>query len=199
VPGDDGAVEARLTTVLPVPLAAGRERVHASARVLLAPPDVPPPAAPPVPEREGRVRARSFYRLSRDPVALGPLFCRARWIDVRGEEACAAIEPPNVRRIVPGTTWPVFRVDPLLLDSAFQVAGSLEGYAEGFVCVPVAIASLRVGRPPRARERARARALRVRSAPPRVFYDVAVVGDDGALLLALEGLELHRLASVEAA
>ncbi len=189
-----GALEARLLSRLALPVGPGRDRLHASARVVLA---AGPPASastPPIVESEGRVRARSFYRECRDPVSLGPLFCRTRWVEIRTEQARATIEGADLRRVLANTGWPAFRVDPILLDSAFQVAGSLEGYGEGWVCVPMAVASLQIGRAPRPGERARARALRVRTEAPSVHYDVVVAGDDGALLLDIRGLELRRVA-----
>ena len=186
-----GLVEARLLKRLAIHGAP--PRVHAGARIRLARQPARDAAAP-FPEHDGVVRARTFYRTTTDPVALGPLFCRAQWIELRGTEACGTIEPPDHRRILGGTTWPAFRVDPLLLDSAFQLAGSVEGYGEGFVCVPVGLEGVVVGRAPRPGESARGRAARVRAEPPRVFYDVTVVGQDGALLLDLRGLELRRIA-----
>jgi acyl transferase domain-containing protein/NAD(P)-dependent dehydrogenase (short-subunit alcohol dehydrogenase family) len=191
----DGTVEARLFTRLAA--VAGRQvRVHARATFRFAP-SAPEPRAGAVPEGDGVVRARSFYQLSRDPVELGPLFCRARWVELRGAEACATIEPFDPRQVAApgGSAWPAFQVDPLLLDSAFQVAGSLEGYGEGWVCVPVAFERLRAGRRPRAGERARVRAVRVGEESPRVLYDLLVVGDDGAVLLEVAGLELRRVAA----
>jgi len=192
-PGAEGWLEARLTSRL---AAGAGERIHATARIRLGPAASAEPVA--LPAAAGRVRARSFYRLSRDPVALGPLFCRVRWLELAGAEATATIVAPDPRRVVAGTGWPVFQVDPLLLDSAFQVAGSREGYGEGFVCVPVGLARLRVGRPLGPGERARARATCVGAEPPRVRYDVVVAGEDGALLLAVEGLVLHRVAAAAA-
>jgi hypothetical protein len=189
-------VEARLFSRLAA--AAGRQvRVHARAAFRFAP-GAAEPRAVAVPEGDGVVRARSFYQLSRDPVELGPLFCRARFVELRGAEGRATIEPFDPRQVTApagGSAWPSFQVDPLLLDSAFQVAGSVEGYGEGWVCVPIAIERLRIGRRPGAGERARVRAVRVREESPRVFYDLVVAGEDGAVLLELAGLELRRVAA----
>jgi enediyne polyketide synthase len=198
VEGAGAELAARLVTRLPVAIPAGRERVHAVAAVRLAA-SAPEARSHAIPETDARVRARSFYRLSRDPVALGPLFCRARWIDIRGVEGRATVEAFDPRRVVPGLAAPVFQVDPLLLDSAFQVAGSVEGYGEGWVCVPIAIARLRVGRPPGPGERARVAAVRVAEDAPRVVYDLVVAGEDDAVLLEISGLELRRVASAEVA
>jgi acyl transferase domain-containing protein len=191
-----GTVEARL--VKRIAIAGAPPRIHAAARIRLG---ARPPArfAAPIPEGDGVVRARSFYRTSRDPVALGPLFCRAQWIELRGAAAAGSIEPADPAAVVGGTAWPAFRVDPLLLDSAFQLAGSVEGFGEGHVCVPVAVEAIAVGRGLRPGERARGRAVRTRIEPPRVFYDLTVAGEDGASLLEVRGLELHRLARAEVA
>ncbi|MGC3999550.1 MAG: beta-ketoacyl synthase N-terminal-like domain-containing protein [Anaeromyxobacter sp.] len=191
-----GLVEARLLKRLAIEGAP--PRIHASARLRLGERPARPGASP-IPEAEGVIRARSFYRTSRDPVALGPLFCRAQWIELRGTEAVGFIESPDPGGIVGGSTCPAFRIDPLLLDSAFQLAGSVEGFGEGFVCVPVAVQAVRVGDVPRRGERARGRAVRARAEAPRVFYDVVVVGEDGRLLLDVVGLELRRVAQAEAA
>lgn len=185
---------ARLVSRLPVAVPGGRDRVHASAIVRLAD-GAAEPRRHDIPESDRRVRARSFYRLSRDPVELGPLFCRVRWVELLDGLARATIEPADLRLAIPGVRSPAFRVDPLLLDSSFQVAGSLEGYGEGWVCVPVAVAELRVGRALGAGERARVEARRVSEAPPRVFYDLVVAGEDGGVLLEISGLELRRVAS----
>jgi acyl transferase domain-containing protein/NAD(P)-dependent dehydrogenase (short-subunit alcohol dehydrogenase family) len=191
----EGLLEARLFTRL---AAAGRQvRVHARATFRFAP-GAPEPRVDAVPEGDGVIRARSFYQLSRDPVELGPLFCRARWVELRGAEARATIEPFDPRQVTApagGSAWPAFQVDPLLLDSAFQVAGSAEGYGEGWVCVPIAVDRLRVGRRPGFGERARVRAIRVREESPRVFYDLLVVGEDGGVVLEVSGLELRRVAA----
>jgi enediyne polyketide synthase len=191
-------LEARLVTRLPVAVPGGRERVHAVATIRVAATPLEPRRHD-IPEGDGRVRARSFYRLSRDPVELGPMFCRVRWVELLGGAARATIEPADLRLPIPGVRSPAFRVDPLLLDSAFQVAGSLEGYGEGWVCVPIAVARLRVGRALRPGERARVEARRVSEEPPRVFYDLVVAGEDGELLLEVSGLELRRVASSEIA
>lgn len=197
-PRADGALAARLVSSLPVAVPGGRDRVHASAVVRLAE-GAPEPRRHALPESEGRVRARSFYRLSRDPVELGPLFCRVRWLELLGGAARATIEPADLRIAIPGVRAPAFRVDPLLLDAAFQVAGSLEGYGEGWVCVPIAVERLRAGRALRAGERARVEARRTAEDAPRVFYDLVVAGEDGEELLEVTGLELRRIASVEVA
>jgi hypothetical protein len=191
-----GLVEARLLKRLAVEGAP--PRVHASARLRLGARSTPAPVVP-LAEGEGQVRARSFYRTSRDPVALGPLFCRAQWLELDDDEATGTIAAPDPAAIVGCTTCPSFRIDPLLLDSAFQLAGSVEGFREGFVCVPVAVGAVSVGRALRPGESARGRAVRVRTEAPRVFYDVTVAGDDGGLLLRVSGLELHRLARAVAA
>lgn len=197
-PGEGGALGVRLVSSLPVAVPGGRERVHARAAVRLEA-GAPAPVQHALPESEGRVRARSFYRLSRDPVELGPLFCRVRWLELLGNAARATVEPADLRAAVPGVRAPAFRIDPLLLDAAFQVAGSLEGYGEGWVCVPIAVERLRAGRALRAGERARVEARRTAEDAPRVFYDLVVAGEDGEELLEVTGLELRRIAAVEVA
>ncbi|ACL67359.1 Beta-ketoacyl synthase [Anaeromyxobacter dehalogenans 2CP-1] len=197
-PGEGGVLAVRLVSSLPIALPAGNERVHARAVVRL---EAAAPASPrhALPDSDGLVRARSFYRLSRDPVELGPLFCRVRWLELLGGAARATVEPADLRAAIPGVRAPAFRVDPLLLDAAFQVAGSLEGYGEGWVCVPIAVERLRAGRALRAGERARVEARRTAEDAPRVFYDLVVAGEDGEELLEVTGLELRRIAAVEVA
>ncbi|ACG75205.1 Beta-ketoacyl synthase [Anaeromyxobacter sp. K] len=197
-PGEGGVLAVRLVSSLPIALPAGKERVHARAGVRL---EAGTPTSPrhALPESDGLVRARSFYRLSRDPVELGPLFCRVRWLELLGGAARATVEPADLRAAIPGVRAPAFRIDPLLLDAAFQVAGSLEGYGEGWVCVPIAVERLRAGRALRAGERARVEARRTAEDAPRVFYDLVVAGEDGEELLEVTGLELRRIAAVEVA
>ncbi|ABC83663.1 beta-ketoacyl synthase N-terminal-like domain-containing protein [Anaeromyxobacter dehalogenans] len=197
-PGEGGVLGVRLVSSLPVAVPGGSERVHARAAVRLET-GTPEARRHALPESDGLVRARSFYRLSRDPVELGPLFCRVRWLELLGGAARATVEPADLRAAVPGVRAPAFRVDPLLLDAAFQVAGSLEGYGEGWVCVPIAVERLRAGRALRAGERARVEARRTAEDAPRVFYDLVVAGEDGEELLEVTGLELRRIAAVEVA
>ncbi|WP_237758210.1 SDR family oxidoreductase, partial [Anaeromyxobacter sp. PSR-1] len=150
-PGEGGVLAVRLVSSLPIALPGGSERVHARALVRLDA-GVAEARRHALPESDGLVRARSFYRLSRDPVELGPLFCRVRWLELLGGAARATVEPADLRAAIPGVRAPAFRIDPLLLDAAFQVAGSLEGYGEGWVCVPIAVERLRAGRALRAGE-----------------------------------------------
>ncbi len=197
LPGKD-EVQASLVSTLPIEGLPERRRVHAVARFRFAS-GPPPQRSAEVAEGQGRVWARTFYRLSRDPVALGPLFCRAHWLEIQGDEIRGTVEPPDVRRILARTTWPAFRLDPLLLDSAFQVAGSLEGYGEGWVCVPMSVGSIRLGRARAPQERARVRAVRARIGDPSVFFDLVVASEGGELLFEIDGLELRRVARFEEA
>jgi NAD(P)-dependent dehydrogenase (short-subunit alcohol dehydrogenase family) len=138
-------------------------------------------------------RGRSIFHLAREPVFLGPLFCRAEWVFVGEETVEGIIRAPRQREIFSHMTKPWFQLDPLLLDAAFQVAANWDGHHHGLVSVPMGVAALVRGRPRRLPESAHVKARALGATGKDALYDIEVRGDDGALLLQVERLWLRRL------
>lgn len=171
-----------------------RDRLHHAGRYVLRRTGSAEKKQGAVPDFGSVVRARSFFHMAKDPVCLGPLFCRAEWIQVRGQEVTADVKPPRQRDVLASSSYPFFHVDPLTMDAAFQVAANWDGVANGWVSIPTGIAGLWVGRPRERGEAARVHARAVRVEDPVVHYDVDVVGAGGDLLMEVRGLKLHRVA-----
>lgn len=147
-----------------------------------------------MPEQSGRTYARSFFHMAKDPVGLGPLFCRAESIQVLERGVTGRVRAPRQRDIIRDTSYPMFQADPLLLDAAFQVAANWDGYRHGHVSIPLALGRMVLGRPRRRSEEARVRAEIAAVRDPDVFYDIFVVSDEGELLVELRGVHLRRIA-----
>lgn len=173
-----------------------QERLHHSGRFVLAR-GAAAPAKIEIPQPEGVLHARSFFHMAKDPVSLGPLYCRAEWIQVLDHEVIGAVRAPRLRDAIADTSHPRFVAAPLLLDAAFQIAANWDGHKNRVVSIPLAVGELTLGRPRRRSEGARVHARVVRVEDPDVFYDLRVAGDDGDLLLEIRGLQLRRIAHLE--
>ncbi len=146
-----------------------------------------------LPRRTEVLHATSFYESLRDPVHLGRLFGGAHWIQLFGNEATGTIEPPELRSMFSEISDPCLIACPLVIDAALQIAGSWDGYGNGFVSVPMGIESITLGRPPARDERTRAHARVVRIDHPDVFYDISIVGENAELLVKLRNVQLRRI------
>ncbi|MGQ0504708.1 MAG: polyketide synthase dehydratase domain-containing protein, partial [Myxococcaceae bacterium] len=140
-------------------------------------------------------RGRSIFHLAKDPVHLGPLFCRAEFVYVGEKSVEGIIRAPRQRDIFAKMTRPFFLFDPLLMDGAFQVAANWDGHHHNVVSVPMGAKSLARGRTRRLSESAHVRATTLEVNGRDVLYDVTVLGEDGSLLLHIHRLWLRRLSA----
>jgi hypothetical protein len=131
-------------------------------------------------------------------VSLGRLFFNARWIQLFESEASGVIEPPELRSMFSEISEPHLVAHPLVLDSALQIAGSWDGYRNGYVSVPVAIESVLFGRAPGPTERTRAVARVIRVEHPIVSYDIFIVGEDSEVVAKLLNVQLKRIGNPSA-
>ena len=173
-----------------------QERLHHSGRFLLRRGPVAPTKVT-LPEPEGVLHARSFFHLAKDPVSLGPLYCRAESIEVLDHEVLGMVRAPRQREAIRDTTYPCFVAAPLLVDAAFQIAANWDGHKNRVVSIPLGVGALTLGRARRRSENARVHARVVRVADPDVFYDLTIAAEDGDLLLEIRGLQLRRIAHLE--
>lgn len=173
------------------------ERVHHAARfrLRLRGSAVVEPRV--IEELEGTAKARSFFHMARAPVTLGPLYSRGEWIQVRDRVIVGRIRAPRQRDVSDRTSFPLFQVDPLMMDTAFQIAANWDGLGQGCVSIPYGLERLRMGRPRRRGEGARVRAEVTRVDDPDVYYDIDVASDDGELLMEIRGLHLRRITEGE--
>jgi len=144
-------------------------------------------------------RAKSIYHLARDPVALGPLFCRADWVYIGHASVEGRVRAPRLRDVFRDLTSPVFQVDPLLLDTAFQVAANWDGHHLGVVSIPMGVGRIVLGRTRELDEGAHVKARPLAEDGREVFHDLEILGEDGALLMKVERLWLRRLESTSGA
>ncbi len=145
------------------------------------------------------LRSRSVFALSSDPVVLGPQFLRAQWLRVTDNEITGTIRPPRERAIMARSAMPQFQVDPMVLDTAFQIAANWDGITHGWVSVPMAVARVQIGlRMRRPAEVTRVHARIVRLEDPDVFYRIVVFGEDDEPLLLVEDLHLRRAGRIAA-
>lgn len=185
------------STELRSPLAAklklGEDRLHHAARIALS--ELPPSSLGTYefPKRSEVVHATSIYALAKDPVHLGQLFSIARWIQVFHTEATGSIEPASISEMFAEHSAPRLLACPLLLDAALQVAGSWDGYCNGYVSVPMGIGSVTLGRLVVAGEVTRAHARVLRIEDPNVYYDISIVGDNSELVVSLNDVHLRRV------
>ena len=89
---------------------------------------------------------------------------------------------------------------PMLIEAGFQNAGLVAMELLGFSSLPVGINWSTVLRVPEADEILRLRSLQVDALADGItVHDVLVVGDDDAPVLALKGLQLKAMATVDEA
>jgi hypothetical protein len=150
-----------------------------------------------IPAHEGTVHARSFFHTLKEPLALGPLYTRTEWILVRERSVTGTVRPPRQRDMIRTTSCPLFQLDPLLVDAALQVAANWDGYRHRFVSLPIAVAQLSLGRSRSRSEHARVHAEITSVEGTDVFADVLVAGENGELLMELQGAHLRRVAQIE--
>jgi acyl transferase domain-containing protein/NAD(P)-dependent dehydrogenase (short-subunit alcohol dehydrogenase family) len=186
-------VQCEVRSPLAAKLKLAEDRLHHAATVILT-------RSPPgglgtydMPRRSGVTHATSFYASLRDPVRLGQLFSIARWIQVFDNEAIGVIEPPELAAMFAEYSTPRLVACPLVIDAALQVAGSWDGYRNGFVSVPIGIDAVVLGRKPGPSERLRAHARFLRASAAEVFYDVMVVGENSELVAKLRDVHLRRV------
>jgi 3-oxoacyl-(acyl-carrier-protein) synthase/NAD(P)-dependent dehydrogenase (short-subunit alcohol dehydrogenase family) len=186
-------VLAELRSPLAAKLKLTTDRLHHSARVVLTPTSPSSLGAYEFPRRAEVVRATSFYALTKDPVHLGQLFSIARWIQVFEGQSIGIIEPPAIDEMFAEYAAPRLIACPLVLDAALQVAGSWDGYRNGFISVPIGIGSVKLGRAPMANEQTRAHARLLRIENPDVYYAISIVGDNCERLVELSNVHLRRI------
>ena len=195
--GDEVTVEVETSSEL----ALGRSelmqrRVHHRGLFVLGPPQHPEPSpGHKFPDALPGARARSIFHLAKEPVYLGPLFCRAEWVYVGEREVEGIIRAPRQREIFAHVARPHFQFDPLLLDASFQVAANWDGYHHDLVSIPMGVDRLIRGRLRRPGESAHVKARLLQVDGDEVTYDIEVHGEDGALLLGVKALWLRRLRS----
>ena len=175
-----------------------RDRLHHRGRFLLQPVGERRGRTVAVPDLGAFVRARSFFHMSKDPVALGPLFCRAEWLQISGEHVTGEVRPERQRSILSRSSAPRFQIDPLLMDAAFQIAANWDGVVNGYVSIPTGVGSLTLGRRRTPKEHARVWARVVRVEDPVVYYDIDVTGERNEVLMEIRRLTLHRVARLPA-
>ena len=174
-------------------LQTGEDRCHHAAQVTLTRSPFASLGTFDLPRRTGVLHATSFYESLQDPVCLGRLFGGAHWIQLFENESLGTIEPPELRSMFMEMSEPSLIACPLVIDAALQIAGSWDGYRNGFISVPVGIESMRLGRRPDPAERTRALARAVRIDHPDVLYDISIVGENSELLVDIHNLCLKRI------
>jgi acyl transferase domain-containing protein/NAD(P)-dependent dehydrogenase (short-subunit alcohol dehydrogenase family) len=172
-----------------------QRRIHQQGVYVLGPPPREEPGTGKLPDALPGSRARSIFHLAKEPLYLGPLFCRAEWVYVGEREVEGIIRAPRQREIFTHVARPRFQLDPLLLDAAFQVAANWDGHHNNLVSVPMGVRRLLRGRQRRLGESGHVKARMVRVEGDDVTYDFEVRGEDGALLLGGSGLWFRRLRS----
>ncbi|HSP79010.1 MAG TPA: SDR family NAD(P)-dependent oxidoreductase, partial [Myxococcaceae bacterium] len=179
-------------------LALGRSdqtqrRIHHQGFYVLGPAPKEEPGRGRLPDALPGSRARSIFHLAKEPLYLGPLFCRAEWVYVGEHEVEGIIRAPRQREIFTHVARPRFQLDPLLLDAAFQVAANWDGHHNNLVSVPMGVDRLVRGRRRRLGESGHVKARMTKVDGDDVLYDFEVRGEDGALLLGGSGLWFRRL------
>lgn len=171
-------------------------RLHHTARVLLQR-EAPALAIREIVEPAGVARARSFFHMAKDPVGLGPIFCRAAWLRVDGNTVYGRVRAPRMRDLFAHTGSPRFQLDPIVMDSAFQIAANWDGLANQNVSIPFGVEAVEAGRMRALAEEARVMATAVKVEDPDVYYDLVVVGDRDEVLMTIRGLHLRRISKLE--
>jgi len=90
----------------------------------------------------------------------------------------------------------VFQVDPLVLDTSFQIAANWDGHHNGVVSIPISVDRITIQEVRPADRGARVRAAVVRVEDPDVIYDLVIAGEDGTAFTKVNGLRLRRVGSV---
>lgn len=171
------------------------DRLHHRGKFVFAR-ALPPPDRVEIPEGSGVVQARSFFHMAKDPIRLGPLFCRAEWLQITSQEVTGSVRAPRQRDVLRDSSYPLFQIDPLLMDTAFQIAANWDGHHHAFVSLPLALGAVTLHRPRERGEGARVHARVRKVLDPDVFYDVVVAGDNGDLLMRLHGVHLRRIGRI---
>lgn len=149
-----------------------------------------------VPTLRGPVLPRSVFVTTDDPITLGRRFRRAAEIRVDETRVTGRILPPDRRDIFAHTRAPRFVLQPLVLDTAFQIAANWDGVRNGFVSVPLGVESIDAWTVGSSEEPLFALGTIVRVEGDDCIYNVDVVQGDGVLLLSAKGLILRRVASL---
>jgi hypothetical protein len=170
-----------------------QRRIHQHGYYVLGPAPHVEPGTGKLPDALPGSRARSIFHLAKEPLYLGPLFCRAEWVYVGETEVEGIIRAPRQREIFTHVARPHFQLDPLLLDAAFQVAANWDGHHNHLVSVPMGVEQLIRGRQRRLGESGHVKARMTKVEGDDVLYDFEVRGEDGALLLGGTGLWFRRL------
>ena len=174
-----------------------RDRLHHSARVVLREVRRRGGLTIDIPERAGLVKSHSLFQGLRDPVELGPIYHNAAWIQTFEREVIGSVRVPRHRELFSDTSYPVFQVDPLVLDTAFQIAANWDGHHHGLVSIPISVDRLTVNETRPAGQGARVRAAVVRVEDPDVIYDLVIASEEGTALIKVNGLRLRRVGPVE--
>jgi len=148
-------------------------------------------------ERPGLVKSLSLFQGAREPVELGAVFWNAAWIQTFEREVIGSIRAPRHHDLFRTTSYPVFQIDPLVLDSAFQIAANWDGHHNRVVPIPVAVDRITIGEPRDVSQATRVRAAVVRVEDPDVFYDLVIAGENGAPLMKVSGLRMRRVGPLE--
>ncbi|MCC6812325.1 MAG: SDR family NAD(P)-dependent oxidoreductase [Deltaproteobacteria bacterium] len=170
-------------------------RLHHSARILLHK-EAPKLETRAIVEPSGVAHARSFFHMAKDPVGLGPVFSRAAWIRVLGNEVFGVVRAPRMRDLFTRTASPRFQLDPIVMDAAFQIAANWDGLTHENVSIPFGVETIEAGRQRLVGEEARVVATAVKVVDPDVYYDLCVVGERDEILLTIRGLHLRRIAKL---
>ncbi len=139
--------------------------------------------------------AEHYARMEARHIQYGPAFQGVERIWVGTDEVVGRVRLPEA-----AGDASAYRVHPALLDACFQIGAELLGEGDE-TFVPVEIAHLHLHHQRSWRE-AWVRATRSTVAPGaggRATVDLAVIDDEGRLLLQVEGLQAQRLAQAAAA
>src|SRR5262249_40101289 len=95
---------------------------------------------PPLAKKPKNAQKGSFFDHSEAPIGLGPIFRRMEW-RVRGKDWIrGCVRAPDEDGLFSNTSLPHFRIDPILLDSAFQLASHWDlDREEGWISVPIGV------------------------------------------------------------
>jgi len=173
-----------------------RDRLHHRARIVLRQARRRSGLKIEIPERPGLVKSHSLFQGAHDPVELGPIYYNAAWIQTFEREVIGSVKVPPHRELFRDTSYPVFQVDPLVLDTSFQIAANWDGHHNGVVSIPISVDRITIQEVRPADRGARVRAAVVRVEDPDVIYDLVIAGEDGTAFTKVNGLRLRRVGSV---
>jgi enediyne polyketide synthase len=201
--GDDGEARELITDARVVLTQNGslleRDRPFCSARVIAVraePQSGDPLTATPAELADAPATAQrgSIFEHSDRPVRLGPRFHHIAWLERSENAVRGAIRPPPAAAMHARTRAPRWLADPLVLDTAFQIASHWEALrAGGAVAVPLGVR--RIVFAARRTDTSGAIALaQVTGDDGRdIHFDVRVTAPGGAPLADLHGLILRRV------